>query len=149
MTKMRPRVPLGLPIAAVILLVAGLALQPVFRALPEEVRIRNTILNGIPFILIFVAIILFFITFIWLVASLLNDNVPLRIYRPVETVIIAGIVLGVVAMFQPWVHVLYRIGFHLLLVSTIAFIVWSHIRPKGARRPVELGAAEIDQVIDI
>ena len=40
---------------------------------------------------------------------------------------IGGIVLGIIMMFQPWVFVLFRYGFYLLLFSTLAFIVWSHV----------------------
>ncbi len=147
MSKNRPRVPIGLPIAAVILFVVGMLLQPYIRALPETLLIRNVILNGIPFILIFVSIILVFISLIWLLGSVLNDRVPVRIHRPIETILIAGIVLGVVGLFQPWLHILYRIGFHVLLVSTISFIVWSHIRPAGARRQEDLTAVSVGGVI--
>lgn len=134
MEKRRPRVPIGLPIAGIILLVLGIVLRPVFQGMPEEVLISNTIYNGIPFIMIFIAIIIFFITVIWLVTSVLNNNIPPNIYKPVEMVIIGGIVLGVLGMFQPWWFAAYRIGFHLLLVSTLSFILWSHVIPKAAQR---------------
>jgi hypothetical protein len=147
--KTRLRIPIGLPIAGVVLLVAGLLLQPVVAGLPEEVLVRNTIIAGIPFILIFVSIIIFFITAIWLLSSVLNDRVPMRVYRPIERVIIAGIVLGVIGMFQPWLHILYRLGFHLLLVSTISFIVWSHIRPAGGPTRTYLTTpADVDEMIE-
>ena len=145
MKKIRPRVPIGLPVAGALLLVAGLLLQPVFRNLPREVVVRNTILAGIPFIMIFVSIIIFFISAIWLISSVLSHNIPRSIYDPVEKVIIAGVVLGVVGMFQPWLHILYRLGFHLLLVSTIAFMVWSHITPAGKRAKPHLTTGPADE----
>jgi preprotein translocase subunit YajC len=37
-------------------------------------------------------------------------------------------------MFQPWLMIFYKIGFMVLLVSTLGFIWWSHIRPKQERR---------------
>lgn len=148
MRKKRTRVPLGLPVAGVILLVAGLALQPVIGGLPEDVIVQNTIIAGIPFILIFVSIIIFFISAIWLLATFLNNRVPPRIYNPVEKIIIAGIVLGVIGMFQPWLHLAYRLGFHLLLASTIAFIVWSHIVPAG-RRPQQLTTVDTGEVTEV
>ena len=46
-------------------------------------------------------------------------------------IIIAGIVLGIVGMFQPWTFAGYRYGFMLLFFSTLAFILWSHVVPKG------------------
>jgi hypothetical protein len=133
MTKKRPRVPIGLPIAAVVTLILGIAAGPVIRSLAtEEQMSTNVLLSAIPFVLIFVSIILFFITLIWLVASLLNNRIPEWIYRPIEWIIIAGIVLGIVGMFQPWSFVAYRFGFLLLFFSTLSFILWSHVVPKGA-----------------
>ena len=133
MTKKRPRVPIGLPIAAVVTLILGIAAGPVIRSLAtEEQMATNVLLSAIPFVLIFVSIILFFITLIWLVASLLNNRIPEWIYRPIEWIIIAGIVLGIVGMFQPWSFVAYRFGFLLLFFSTLSFILWSHVVPKGA-----------------
>jgi len=132
MTNKRPRVPVGLPISAVITLILGVAAGPVIRSMAtEEQMATNVLLSAIPFVLIFVSIILFFITLIWLVASLLNNRIPERIYRPVEWIIIAGIVLGIVGMFQPWSFAGYRFGFLLLFFSTLSFILWSHVVPKG------------------
>ena len=91
----------------------------------------NVFLSAIPFILIFAAIILAFITLIILASNLLSHKIPERIYRPVERVIIAGIVLGIIGMFQPWSFVLYQIGFFLVLICTLGFILWSHVKPKG------------------
>jgi len=137
--KIRPRVPIGLPIAAVVLLVLGILAGPQIRSMiSEEALAKNVLLNAIPFILIFVAIILFYIIIIWLVASVLNNNIPLRIHRPIELACMVGIVLGVVGMFQPWWFAVYRIGFVVLLVSTLSYILWSHITPKGIRREEEL-----------
>jgi hypothetical protein len=86
------------------------------------------------FLTVFLAILMAFIFFGVVFASReLSGKVSQRIYNIIEKLIIAGILLGVVGMFQPWAHVLYRIGFHLLLVSTLAFIVWSHIAPRAAR----------------
>jgi hypothetical protein len=133
MAKRQP-LPIGLPVAAVILLVLGLVLQPVIRNQPEDVLVSNTILNGIPFILIFVAIVLFFISFIWLMGMWLNHRIEPRIHKTIEMVIIAGIVLGILGMFQPWVHALFPLGFQLLLISTLSFIAWSHIIPRRQQR---------------
>jgi hypothetical protein len=50
-------------------------------------------------------------------------------YQLIERIIIASIVLGIFFMFQPWVFVLFRYGFYLLTLATLAFIVWSHVAP--------------------
>lgn len=132
MINKRPRVPIGLPIAAVITLILGLAAGPVIDSLATEEQLAtNVLLSAIPFVLIFVSIVLFFIILIWLVASLLNNRIPERIYRPIEWATIAGIVLGIIGMFQPWTFAGYRYGFMLLFFSTLAFILWSHVVPKG------------------
>jgi len=86
MSKSRLRVPPGLPISAVVLLVLGLIANFVIpaTATPEQLA-DNVLLNAIPFILIFVAVILTFITLIVAVASMLNHNVTASVYRLVET----------------------------------------------------------------
>jgi hypothetical protein len=54
-----------------------------------------------------------------------------RTYRQIERLIIAAMLLSIVAMFQPLRLELYSIGFHVLLVSTIIFTVFSHFQPKS------------------
>jgi len=131
----RPRVPLGLPISVVTLLILGNIAGPLIRSnFTEKERAANVFLEAIPFILIFVAIILTFITLIALVASILNDNIPRRTHHSVERIIIFGIVGGVIGMFQPWWFLAYKFGFSVLLISTLSFILWSHIRPKRELR---------------
>jgi hypothetical protein len=131
----RPRVPLGLLISVAILLILGNIAGPLIRSsFTEKERAANVFLEAIPFILIFVAIILTFITLISLTASVLNDNIPRRTHQLVERIIIFGIVGGVIGMFQPWWFLVYKYSFMFLLVSTLSFILWSHIRPKRELR---------------
>jgi type III secretory pathway component EscV len=145
MTLNRPRVPLGLPLAAVITLILGLAVRPIIMTNATEQQLaRNVLLSAIPFILIFISIILVFITVIWLVATMLNRNIPERIYRSIEYVIIAGIVVGIIGMFQPWWFLGYRFGFFAVFFSTLAFILWSHVTPKGAHAE-HLGSISISE----
>jgi hypothetical protein len=135
MSLSRPRVPLGLPISVAILLILGSIAGPLIRSnFTEKERAANVFLEAIPFILIFVAIILTFITLITLTASVLNDNIPRRTHQLVERIIIFGIVGGVIGMFQPWWFLAYKYGFSVLLISTLSFILWSHIRPRRALR---------------
>lgn len=144
MTRKRPRVPIGLPIAAVITFILGyFVAEPLIRSSFSEERLAtNVLLSAIPFVLIFVSIILTFITIIWFIASMLNHNIPMRIYRPIELAIIAGIVLGIFGMFQPWSFAAYRLGFFLLFGSTLAFILWSHVVPRGVHHE-NLGSVSI------
>lgn len=147
MTKRRPHVPIGLPIAAVITFILGFVARSVIQSLATEEQLAtNVLLSAIPFVFMFVSIILLFITFIWLVASVLNDNIAERIYRPIEWIIIAGIVLGILGMFQPWWFAAYRYGFLLLFFSTLGFIVWSHIVPRAARSEEEIDDVSIGEL---
>jgi hypothetical protein len=68
--------------------------------------------------------------FIAWVAAKLNRNISQRAFGLIEKTIIAGIMLGAVGMFQPWVLPAYGIGFHVLLFFTLAYVVWSHVTPK-------------------
>ncbi len=127
----RPRIPIALPIIIVVLLVLGLLAGPFIESrTTEQQRADNVLLNAIPFVLIFVAILLTFILLIIILGSMLNNNVPPRIYKIIESILIAGIILGVLGMFQPWIFVAYKYGFVLLLVSILLFIVWSHVSPR-------------------
>ena len=120
--------PKNLPITAVFLLLLGVILSPFIQNIfTEEQLSRNALLSGIPFVLITAAIILFFMSFIWWVSNRLNFRVSDIAYQRIEKITIGGIVLGIIFMFQPWVFVLFRYGFYLLLFSTLAFMVWSHV----------------------
>jgi hypothetical protein len=146
MAKTRLRIPYKLLIVAAVSLVLGLLAGPFIqsRYTPEELA-DNVILNAIPFVLIFVAILLTFIGLIVVLAGLLNKRVSHSVYRIIESLLIAGIVLGVLGMFQPWLFAAYTYGFILLLFSTLAFIVWSHIVPKGQSLQEEIGPVAIPQ----
>ena len=141
MMKIRLRLPVGLFIAIALTLILGLVARPVINALTtEKQRATNVLLSAIPFILIFVSILLAFISLIRISASVLNNNISPRIYRAIEMVLIAGIVLGVLGMFQPWLIIFYKVGFIVLLLSTLGFIWWSHIKPKRVLRQKEAGS---------
>jgi hypothetical protein len=147
MAKSRLRLPVGLFIAIAVTLVLGLIARPIITTMTtEEQRATNVLLSAIPFILIFVAILLAFISLINMSASVLNDNISSRIYLTVERILIAGIVLGIFGMFQPWLMILYKIGFLLLLGSTLGFIWWSHIKPQRVRRQKEVGNASSEDM---
>jgi hypothetical protein len=135
MAKTRLRIPVKLFIAIAITLVLGLASGPFIKAVttPKQ-QATNVLLSAIPFILIFVSILLTFISLINMSASLLNNNISMRMFKTIERMLIAGIALGIFGMFQPWLLILYKIGFLVLLFSTLGFIWWSHIKPKAIRR---------------
>jgi uncharacterized protein YneF (UPF0154 family) len=140
----RPRIPITLLIVIAVLLVLGLLAGPFINSrMTEQQLADNVIINAIPFVLIFAAIILAFIAIIVVVASMLDNNISPRAHRIVESVLIAGIVLGVVGMFQPWIFEAYKYGFVLLLISTLCFILWSHITPRREARQEEAVPAQV------
>ena len=115
---------------AILLWVVGIATIPVVASLDEPTRAENTILSGIPFILIFIGVIVAFIDFTIFMATRWNNKLPDTVYRPIERIFIAGIIFGIIGMFQPFTVTLYTFGFILLLISTIGYIFWSHIIPR-------------------
>lgn len=131
MPKQRPRVNLPLVIISAVLAIVGVAANFYIGAtVPPEQLARNVLLSALPFILIFVAIVLLFIASIQFASSVLSGKIEVRPYHIIEGVIIFGILFGVFSIFQPWVFALYSLGFVILFVSTLCFILWSHIQPK-------------------
>ncbi len=151
MVNSRKRLLLILLSIAILLIVLGIALTPVVNGIDPKIRADNVILNGIPFILIAIGVIILFIDFIIWLASKLNNNIPEKTYRPIERALIVGIALGVIGMFQPFTVVLYTLGFIVLLVSTLGFIVWSHVVPRitldrATRTHDGLGSVSISEI---
>jgi Na+-translocating ferredoxin:NAD+ oxidoreductase RnfE subunit len=62
-------------------------------------------------------------------SQIMSNRIPEKIYRPVNFVIIAGIILSILMMLQPFTIVLYRMSFSILVISLLGFIFWSHITP--------------------
>jgi len=126
----RPHAPIALPAIAVLLIVLGFVASRLIPTMVTEQQLAtNVLLSAIPFILIFVGILLLYITLIVLVASSLNGLLSQRVFRVVTRVIIAGILLGIVGMFQPWAMAFYTRGFSVLLIATLSYILWSHVTP--------------------
>jgi hypothetical protein len=147
MAKITPRVPLGLIIPIVVLLILGAVSGPIIRAVATEQQLATiVILGAIPFILVFVAIILTFISMIVLAGSIFGGNVSPQSYRIVERILIGGIVLGVVAMFQPWFFAAFKYGFMILLISLLGFILWSHLSPSRIHRQEELSTVSTGEI---
>lgn len=117
--------------SAVLVLLFGLIFPTLSEQfIPKETR-DSVLVRAIPFVAVFVTIILLYILFIFLIALTFNGRIPYRTYRPIELSIILGIIAGVVCLFQPWQLVSYKYGFLLLLLSTLFFILWSHIRSQN------------------
>jgi len=131
MKKQRSSVPVKPLIAALILIVLGVATFYLIQATatPDQMA-KNVLLSALPFILVFIAIILLFASLIIFTSARLGHTIAFMPHRIVEFIAMAGIVLGIFSIFQPWVFALYRPGFLTLLFSTLFFILWSHVEPK-------------------
>ena len=129
--KIKSVIPFGVVIASIAFLVMGLLARPLISnlATPEQMA-SNVLLNAIPFILIFISILLLYVTVIIIVGNLLNNKISERIYKIIDYILIAGIVLGVLSMFQPWSLQVYKYGFMVLFFSVFGYIIWSHTTPK-------------------
>lgn len=93
----------------------------------------GVLVQAVPFVAVFIAVLLLYALVIVLVVRHYNGRIPNRAHAPILNVCMVGIVGGVIMLFQPFHIVGYRFGFVLLLISTLAFILWSHVLPKNAR----------------
>lgn len=135
MTKIRSIIPFKMLIAAVVLLALSPAAPSVIQALAtKEAASSNVLLIAIPFLLIFVAIILGYMSLVVVVGKILANRVPERTHKIIEYVFMGGIGFGIIGMFQPWVFALFKVSFLVLLASTLGFILWSHVAMKRVVR---------------
>jgi len=117
--------------AIVTLLLLGLVIFPIIdRAFFTEELRSEVLISSIPFVAIFVSIILAYVLFMFIFAYRFNRKIPYRTFRAIELTIIAGIIIGVIVMFQPIQLVGYQYGFIWLLGATLIFILWSHVIPQ-------------------
>ena len=136
--KIKSVIPFGVVFASIAFLVLGLIARPLisYLATPEQMA-KNVLLNAIPFILIFISILLLYVTVIIIVGNLLNNKISEGIYKTIDYILIAGIVLGVLSMFQPWSLQVYKYGFMVLFFSVFGYIIWIHTTPKKESRSEE------------
>jgi hypothetical protein len=83
------------------------------------------------FILGLLAFLVGFGFFIAFAGARLSGRISAQTFGLIEKIIIAGVLLGMVGMFQPWSIAGYHYGFLLLLLSTLGYIVWSHVTPAS------------------
>jgi hypothetical protein len=84
------------------------------------------------FFTVLAAILSGYICFIAFMSRLLSGRVPERLFVLLERLFIAGIILGIAGMFQPWVQPLYALGFLLLFAATWVFTLWGYVTPRSA-----------------
>ena len=78
----------------------------------------------------------------------------MRLVGPITRLCIAGIMLGILGMIQPFVFDLFRYSFLLLLISTLVYIVVSHLPERSSAAanpevleevPIRLSSSETPQ----
>jgi hypothetical protein len=131
MEKKRIKPPFVLLIISAVLVVFGVVYDRfILTTIPEQQQIDNVILTAVTFISIFVAILLVYIFIINLGSQIFSGRISQKVYKPVNLILIAGILLSILMMMQPFSIFLYRISFPVLLFSLFGFMFWSHIRPR-------------------
>jgi len=147
MSKGRKRLLIGMLSVAIGFIVLGVIdTQIILATTTQQERADNPLVGGVPFLLIFIGILLSYIDFIIWLATRLNNKISEKVVRPIERILIAGIVLGVIGMFQPFTVTLYTLGFIVLFVSLLSYIAWSHVVPRGVHRTAEIGSVSIGEV---
>lgn len=84
------------------------------------------------FFTVLAAILSGYICFIAFMSRLLSGRVPERLFGILEKLLVAGILLGIGGMFQPWVPTFYLLGFLLLFAATWVFTLWGYVIPRSA-----------------
>ena len=104
--KIKP--PFAIPVISVLLVIFGaLYGKYILVLIPVEEQINNVILTAVPFICYFVAILLVYIFLINLFSQILNHRISPKIYNPLNFLIIAGIIGGILMMLQPFTITLF------------------------------------------
>jgi len=96
-------------------------------ALIVALQVRITAAVAVP---LFVAAILEFAFIIALTARTVSGRISYRAFMVGVLTIIAGILIGVVLMFQPISPKPFNLGFDFVLIALLAFNIWSHVTPK-------------------
>jgi hypothetical protein len=126
----RFRPPFKLLAVALFLLIVGFVALPITSRPPEKVTALTVLITGIPFLFVFVAILLTYIAVIVTFSRYFSGHISEKHFNPVFYICVGGIVLGVIFMFQPFVQILYTVGFLVLLFSLLTFMIVGHIIPK-------------------
>ncbi len=95
------------------------------------------------FIPMFVVCVLLYGIFIWRLAIALGPRISSRAWLVGVLAVISGILAGVVLMFQPFWAGGFRIGFWFVFISTLSFVVWSHVTPQRNGIASQRAAAEL------
>ena len=124
--------------AIIIILTLGWGVYPLASSSFSEDLNDEVLVSSIPFITIFISILLGYILLIFIFIIRFNHKIPRRTYQGIDRIIIAGIIIGTIMLFQPIRLVGFQYGFSWLLISTLLYTMWSRIKPLNAMREQEL-----------
>jgi len=126
----RFRPPYKLLVVVVILLAIGFLILPAATKAPDKITAMTVLISGIPFLFVFVAILLTYISLIIIIQRYYSGYMPEKRFNWLFFTCMGGIVIGILFMFQPFRQPLYPLGFLILLFSLLSFIAVSHITPR-------------------
>lgn len=118
----------------VLMIVIGLAFPLLTSGASEETQ-NSVLYQAIPFVAFFWAILLTYILTIALLAIRFTGRMPVRTHRPIERLLMVGILFGIVSLFQPIAFPPFQYGFPVVLASLLGYILWTHIAPAGQNVP--------------
>jgi lysylphosphatidylglycerol synthetase-like protein (DUF2156 family) len=119
----------GVP--ALVIFIFGLVSAPLRDAIFSPETAQEVLLQAIPFVSIFITIILLFMLLIAFVAIRLHKRISYRTHKAIELTLVAGILICLFSMFQSVNMVGYSYGFLFLLSCLLSFILWTHVTPRA------------------
>ncbi|GAB1421264.1 hypothetical protein MASR2M15_14180 [Anaerolineales bacterium] len=98
----------------------------------------DVLIQAIPFIAIFIGILMLFIMLIAFIAIRLHKRISHRYHRLIELTLVIGILFALVSTFQSINMVGFSYGFLLLFIMWLSFTLWTHITPRSSGKDAEL-----------
>ena len=121
--------------AIVIAILIGV-LFPILTSSTDEATQQGVLYQAIPFVAFFWAILLTYILVIALLAIRFTGRLPRRTHTPIERVLMIGIFVGIISLFQLFAFPPFKYGFPIVLASLLGFILWTHITPASKAAPL-------------
>ncbi len=134
--------------AIVIAVLIGLAF-PTLTSGASEATQTGVLYQAIPFVAYFIGILLIYILVIALLAIRFSNRLPGRTHTPVERLLMAGIIVGIVSLFQLFAFPPFKFGFPIVLASLLGYILWTHIAPASKNVPKPTPFRRIHTVVGL
>jgi hypothetical protein len=129
-----------------LMIVIGLVFPTLTSGASQETQ-ESVLYQAIPFVAYFWAILLTYILTIALLAIRFTGRMPVRTHRPMERVLMIGILAGIVSLFQAFAFPPFQYGFPIVLASLLGYILWTHIAPAGKNVPAPSPFTRTHQIV--